>query len=569
MPIRCLIIPCACNFFVFFRRPNPACPHCCCYPTRASNLTNCDRPCDPNSLGRGRPSPTPVPHVSVARKVHRMHQENEGLLAVRKRLRKEVVTLQDEEDKLRRMLGLPPARQELPPPAPAPLPGVPDPLEVARTKKKRAGRNKKQRKATTPPPPTVPSAPAAPTAVLPRASRPTEPTAPTSSAAAPRHAPPPRPSERRTDVEHSSGGTVAASGISGPASTPASGDGGGSDHSGQPTVPTIPTLPAAAPRHAPSPPPTERRPEVERSADGTAAASGIPGSASASARGGGGGGEAHDPATGPPPCSLPVPGSPVSSFDLASGENDDIERLLLGLDDDTPTAGENGSGNNTAPLPPSSPAPRERTLGAEPRPSAGRGRGGRSGRALPDGAAGQKGARGRGRGPLSSSQRDTGLSSAGRGVKKKPNYLDFNAAVKHRPAGRVGGRGAARGRIGNRGGGRGAPVVGAGRGGFGKGPGGIPFGGGSTGGSRGGGGFSPGGSGGGRGGRGVNLMGGQVGSAGEARSIGGGRGNGLMGRAQQQPMGHKETSATSSGVEIAAVKKTSSGAGGNERPPGL
>ena len=59
------------------------------------------------------------------------------------------------------------------------------------------------------------------------------------------------------------------------------------------------------------------------------------------------------------------------------------------------------------------------------------------------------------------------LGGRGGGVKRKPNYLDLNAAVKHRPAGRAVGRAAIRGRIGSRGGrggGRGPPVVERGRG---------------------------------------------------------------------------------------------------------
>ncbi|CAN0328126.1 unnamed protein product, partial [Hapterophycus canaliculatus] len=345
---------------------------------------------------------------------HRMHQENEGLLAVRKRLRTDVVTLQDEEDKLRRVLGLPPARSELAPPAPAPLPPLPEPLvEQVKTNSKRG--IKKRSRTTTPPSSAAPSLPPQP--AVPGVS-----TVPT--AASPR-------------VQH-------------------------------PTVPSFPTLPTAVRQHAPSPlsrSPSERRPDVERSSGEIVAASTIPGSASTPARGDCGGGNEVADAPTRSPCSPPVPGSPVGSFDLASGENDDIEKLLLGLDD-TPTAGDD-SDNAAVPQPPS-PMPREHAVGAEPRPTAGRGRG-RSGRARADGALGQKQARGRGRGPVCGDPRGrggNGLGGAGRGVKKKPNYLDLNATVKHRPAGRGGGRASARGRIGSRGGGlgggRGASALGAG-----------------------------------------------------------------------------------------------------------
>ncbi|CAM9411224.1 unnamed protein product, partial [Scytosiphon promiscuus] len=118
--------------------------------------------------------------------LHRMHQENEGLLAVRGRLRKEIVTLQDEEDTLRRVLGLPPARAGLAPPAPAPVPHVPEQLVARENSKSKRGNNKRPKAAAQPPPsppsppslpplPTVPSVPTVPRVASSRGAQPTVP----------------------------------------------------------------------------------------------------------------------------------------------------------------------------------------------------------------------------------------------------------------------------------------------------------------------------------------------------------------------------------------------------------
>ena len=95
-----------------------------------------------------------------------MHQEHEGLLAVRGRIRKEVVALQDEEDELRRVLGLPPARspETVPTTAPA-LPMLPDPpAAVAAAAPTRTRRKAKKQKQATPVPqqPSVPAPPLPP-----------------------------------------------------------------------------------------------------------------------------------------------------------------------------------------------------------------------------------------------------------------------------------------------------------------------------------------------------------------------------------------------------------------------
>lgn len=436
-----------------------------------------------------------------------MYRENEGLLAVRKRLRIEIVTLQDEEDELRRALGLPPARAELVRPSPSPLPSPP---AGSRPRRKGASSKKWSRVATPPAPPPPP---------------PLQPPQP------------PLPP--------------------------------------LPKLPSLPTLPTAAPSTVPSHssrPAIERRPNAEKSSStAVAAAATFPGAAPSP----NGGGHHHgvDGLENSPTCSRlspPMPGSPVGSFgsfEAEPGEHDDIEKLLLGLHEDTATVqGRSGDASITPGALP--PAPPQRTVGSVPQPAAGRGRGG-PGRAPARGARGQRQARGSGRGPAAGAAPARGGTvlggGRGRGVKRKPNYLDLNAAVKHRPAGRGVGRAATRGRIGSRGGrggGRGPPAVENGRGGRGGGLRGQQLGGGSAAGIVGDGGFSQRGSrddrgrGGGRGGV-ISSPTWSRGGLPVVREIGGG--------AQSQPQGEKETTASRNSV----VAKVSRGASGGERPPGL
>ena len=63
-----------------------------------------------------------TPRRFARAQVLELNRESEGLLAVRQRLRREVMALQDEEDGLRRLLGLPATR---PTPCPGPVPPVP------------------------------------------------------------------------------------------------------------------------------------------------------------------------------------------------------------------------------------------------------------------------------------------------------------------------------------------------------------------------------------------------------------------------------------------------------------
>ncbi|CAM9196120.1 unnamed protein product [Ectocarpus sp. 6 AP-2014] len=510
--------------------------------------------------------------------VREMHQESEGLLAVRKRLRREVVTLQDEEDELRLVLGLPPARSELVlPTLPPPLPPPVEPSEaVAPAKKKR--RPIPQRR-TTPPAQGEPSV-----ATGTSSCSSSSPAAANGASVSPQH---PSPS---VAIGASSSSPATASGA------------GASPPRASPSVATPSSSPAAAvsagvARPSVSPSRTERSPvAAARSRSSSIAAASSP-QALASAPG-------NDDTPMGSPLSLPVPGSPVGSFDLASGENDDIEKLLLGLDSMTgddddddddddiiaPAGGlgglrNRGVGPALPPPPPASfggapigarqqPLARERTAGSQPQLSGRRGNGGLNhpesvagrGTAVGNGVRGQQ-RPGRGKQLLSSGRGGvaSGGRGRGRGARRAPNYLDLNASFLRRPAGRGAARGGRLGsgsRGGRGSGGRGPPVVGSGRGGRRNGP--VGVGGGNAAARPGGGGLGSGASRRGRvGGRG-HLVRGATGSPGAP---------GAEGVGDNEPVGVAQHSVEQTSTGGARVTTVSLGdaclPGGSGRPPGL
>lgn len=117
-------------------------------------------------------------HVLAPRRfllqVLELHQEHEGLLAVRKKLRGEVIALQEEEDELRRSLGLSVAHPEPPPPPPPLLQIRPKRKSISTTQKRTTPA--RRRVLPTPPPalkvpqPVAARLPSSPT----RQSRPSE-----------------------------------------------------------------------------------------------------------------------------------------------------------------------------------------------------------------------------------------------------------------------------------------------------------------------------------------------------------------------------------------------------------
>lgn len=148
-----------------------------------------------------------------------MHQENEGLLAVRKRVRNEVVALQDEEDKLRRALGLAPVRAELARPSPQPLQNLPEPVAAAPLPRKKAKPGKQRRvtlpvqqrpRVSAPPPSPIPvgTAPSLPSAPHP----PSPPALPCVSLE--RHPAAESPSNRDVAASSSPGTSAASGGVS-------------------------------------------------------------------------------------------------------------------------------------------------------------------------------------------------------------------------------------------------------------------------------------------------------------------------------------------------------------------
>lgn len=446
--------------------------------------------------------PPPVAYVLVfVCKVWEVHRENEGLLAVRKRVRKEVVTLQHEEDELRRVLGLPPARSELAPPTPTPLPPLPEPVAAAPPARKKS-RAANRKRATQP------------VQQRPRVST-----------------PPPSP-------------------------TP---------------VGTAPSLPASPPAKLPLSlpcPSLERHPAAESHSNRVVAGSSSPGSALALH------GDGDKDVLLGSPLSLPVPSSPANSFDLASGENDDIAKLLLGFDDTAAAGDGNHSANTTAAAggrrgggggggirdpgtahreaeantPSSGVAPSSVWRGSPSRghsdgktpPSRGKhtavrrrpppaggldigGLGPAVGSARPavvgvGGVRGQQPNSGRGGTALRGGRGGRGPSGGRGGVKKKTNYFDPNAPVKRRASGRGGA--SSRGILGSRGGRSGGRAVV-----------GVPTG------SRG------------------------------ALGVGGGLGNVLMSVVQRQPV--EEVAAGA--IRPAGTSSTATAGlpDGNKRPPGL
>ncbi|CBJ31971.1 conserved unknown protein [Ectocarpus siliculosus] len=510
--------------------------------------------------------------------VREMHQESEGLLAVRKRLRREVVTLQDEEDELRLVLGLPPARSELVLPTlpPPPLPPPVEPSEaVAPAKKKR--RSIPQRR-TTPPEQGEPSV-----ATGTSSCSSSSPAAANGASVSPQH---PSPS---VAMGASSCSPATASGA------------GASPPRASPSVATPSSSPAAAgsagvARPSVSPSRTERSPVAAASSRSSSIAAASSPQALASAPG-------NDDTPMGSPLSLPVPGSPVGSFDLAPAENDDIEKLLLGLDSMTgddddddddddiiaPAGGlgglrHRGVGPAPPPPPPSfggapigarqQPLARERTAGSEPQLSGRRGNGGLNqpesvagrGTAVGNSVRGQQ-RPGRGKQLLSSGRGGvaSGGRGRGRGARRAPNYLDLNASFLRRPAGRGAARGGRLGsgsRGGRGSGGRGPPVVGSGRGGRRNGP--VGVGGGSAAARPGGGGLGSGASRRGRvGGRG-HLVRGATGSPG-APGAGGVRENEPVGVAQ-----HSVEQTSTGGARVTTVSPGDACLpGGSGRPPGL
>lgn len=375
-----------------------------------------------------------------------LHQENEGLLAVRKRVRKEVVTLQDEEDELRRALGLPPARSKLVRRSPQPLPPFPESVAAAPPAKK-IPKTTKQKRATPP------------VQQRPRVSTSLPPSSPLVGTA-----PPPAP-----------------------------------------PAPLPPSLPCVS---------LERQPVAEILSNGGFAASSSPGSAEAS-----GGVADEDVLLGSPPLPLPVLSSPASSFDVASGGNDDIAKLLLECDDalstgdgddsdsdgDTSTAavpgGGGGGGGGRGAIDPgvthreaetempasgvasssvwkgspsrghpdgkAPPSQGVRTVYRKSPPSGDRSIGvvGSAERPARPNVLGVRGGRGQqpnnGRGGANAALRGghggRGASSGRGGVKKKTNYFDPNAPVKRRASGRGGA--SSRGIFGSRGGHSGGRAV--------------------------------------------------------------------------------------------------------------
>ncbi|CAB1116834.1 unnamed protein product [Ectocarpus sp. CCAP 1310/34] len=492
--------------------------------------------------------------------VREMHQEREGLLAVRTRLRREVVTLQDEEDELRLVLGLPPARSELVLATPPPLPPPVEPSAAVAPAEKKRRPNPQWR--TTPPAQGEPSV-ATGTSFC-SSSSPAAANGPSVS--------PQRPSPSvAIGASSSSPATASSAGASPPHASP--------------SVTTPSSSPAAAfsAGVAPpsvSPPRTERSPVAAASSRSSSIAAASSPQALASTPG-------NDDTPMGSPLSLLVPGSPVGSFDPASGENDDIEKLLLGLDSMTgdddndddddivaPAGGLGGlryRGAGPAPLPPppssggapigarQQPFARQRTAGSGPQLSGRRGSGGLNqpesvagrGTAVGNGVRGQQQPR-RGEQLLSSGRGGvaSGGKGRGRGARRAPNYLDLNASFLRRPAGRGvasarGGRLGSGSRGGRGGGGRGPPVVSSGRGGRRNGP--VRVGGGSAAARPGDGGLGSGASHGGRvGGRG-HLVRGATGPTGgpHAREV---RDKELVGVAQ-----HSEEQTSTGGARVTTV----------------